>query len=568
MKRKAALATLLVAAALGATASLAAAQDDSRVPLVRVPFPQDERNLTPYTFELGYPLMTLVYDTLMWRDARGVPRPWLARSVRRSSDGRTISIRLHRGVRWQDGRPLTADDVAFTFAFVRERPHPRFTPELRAVDSVQAVAPDRVLIRLRHPSLGFLDQPLSDLPILPRHIWEGLPPDRLAPAGLPVGSGPYRLVRHVRGGLYIFRANDRYFRGGPAVATIAVPIIRRAADMTLALERRRVDALPVPLDSTAAAQFDDVGERIVDTPSYVGTVLMFNTRRAPFNDPDARRAVADALDLSRIADALSRSAGERAAVAADRGYLHPSSPWAPQRAIERFDPVRARVALAELGLPTIRVLAPSGDATRLEAGRQVVLALRRAGARARVVEQTPRQLARAVGQNGATPTFQAAVWSSPALASYDPDYLPVVFGDRGAAPLNYSGYSSPAFERLANRVSSAPERRRRRAAVEAELTRLAADVPVVPLFFLRGRFAYRPAVHDGWVAVRGAGILDKQSFLRAGAPEPRGETDNPLAAPASGSGFELNAFGIAALALLGLAAGALLANVLPRLRRR
>lgn len=568
MRRRAALATLLVVAALGATATSAVAQGDRRVPLVRVPFPQDEHNLTPYTFELGYPLMTLVYDTLMWRDAQGVPRPWLARSVRRSSDGRTITIRLHRGVRWQDGRPLTADDVAFTFAYVRERPHPRFTPELRSVEGVQAVAPDRLVIRLRHPSLGFLDQPLSDLPILPRHIWEGLPANRLAPAGLPVGSGPYRLVRHVKGRLYVFRANNRYFRGRPAVATVAVPIIRRAADMTLALERRRVDALPVPLDSTAATQLDDVGERVAETPSYVGTVLMFNTRRAPFNNPDARRAVAEALDLPRIANALSRSAGERAAVAAVRGYLHPDSTWAPGRTIARFDPVRARVALVELGLPTIRVLAPSGDATRLEAGRQVVLALRRAGARAQVVERTPRQLARAVGQNGATPTFQAAVWSSPALASYDPDYLPVVFGDREAAPLNYSGYSSPAFERLAQRVASAPDRPRRRAAVAAELARLAADAPVVPLFFLRGRFAYRPAVHDGWVAVRGTGILDKRSFMHAGAAEPRGETDNPLAEPASGSGFELNGFGIAALALLGLAAGALVANVLPRLRRR
>ena len=564
MTRSALIVALLLAAVV---APPSFAQRDGQVPLVRVPFPQDERNLTPYTFRLGYPLMTLVYDTLMWRDERGVPRPWLARSVRRSPDGLTIAVDLRRGVRWQDGEPLTADDVAFTFDFVARRPHPRFTPELSAIESVEAVGPARVLIRLKHSSLGFFDQPLSDLPILPRHLWANLPPNRLAPPGLPVGSGPYRLVEHEPGKRYVFRANDRYFRGRPAVAAVAVPIIRRADEMTFALRRRRVDALPVPLDARAAGQLDDVAIRFADVPSYTGTVLMLNTLRPPFDRADARRAVAMALDLDRIVTALSGNPGEPVAVPAVRGYLHPGSRWAPRGATASFDPTRARVELVELGLPVIRVLASSGDSTRLDAGRQVVLALERAGARARLVEETPRELARSVGQDGSNPSFQAAIWSSPALASYDPDYLRVVFGGRDA-PLDYSGYSSAAFDRLAQATSAAPDRARRRAAVTAELRRLAGDSPVVPLFFLRGRFAYRPGVYDGWVAVTGTGILDKQSFVSATAARSPGANGSPLAPPASESGFHLNVFGIAALVLLAFAAVAILAGVVPRGRRR
>ena len=68
--------------------------------------------------------MSLMYDTVMWRDAEGVPRPWLAESVTRSGDGRTVTIRLRDGIRWQDGQPLTASDVGFTFDFVRTHPHP------------------------------------------------------------------------------------------------------------------------------------------------------------------------------------------------------------------------------------------------------------------------------------------------------------------------------------------------------------------------------------------------------------------------------------------------------------
>ncbi|MEJ7787330.1 MAG: ABC transporter substrate-binding protein [Solirubrobacteraceae bacterium] len=154
----------------------AAAQSSAtRADLVRLPFPRDDGTLTPTTFERGYSLMTLVYDTLMLRDASGAPQPWLARSLRKSDGGRRITLRLRGGVRWHDGRPLTASDVAFTFDFVAARPHPRFTPQLLDVEQVKAVDRLTVEITLREPAPGFPAQPLADLPILPRHLWEDLP---------------------------------------------------------------------------------------------------------------------------------------------------------------------------------------------------------------------------------------------------------------------------------------------------------------------------------------------------------------------------------------------------------
>ena len=91
MKRLA-LALAVLACAGGQGASAAAAQQPAN--LVRIPFSQDDGSLTPYSFELGYPFMTLMYDTLLWRDARGRPRPWLASGLRRSADGRQVTVRL------------------------------------------------------------------------------------------------------------------------------------------------------------------------------------------------------------------------------------------------------------------------------------------------------------------------------------------------------------------------------------------------------------------------------------------------------------------------------------------
>lgn len=526
---------------------------------MRLPFPKYDGTLTPYTFELGYPLVTLVYDTLMWRDAQGVARPWLARSVKSTGGGRRLTIRLRRGARWQDGRPVTAADVAFTFDFVARRFHPRFTPQLSDVSRVVATGSRTVTIDLRRPSLGFYDQPLADLPILPRHLWQRLAPGAVPP-GPAIGSGPYRLTRSGRRTGYSFRANRSYFKGRPRVARIRVPIIREEARTYSALQQRKVDMLPVSLPETATEQLADAfGITVRKGPSYSGTALLFNLRRAPFNRLSARTAAASSLELERVV----KNVGP--AVAADRGYIHPGSPWAGSARLQRLDLAAARRAFAKLRLPPIRVLAPDNDPVRLEAGRQVTLALSRAGAEARLTTLSRAKLGRAIGENGSRASFEAAIVSTPPLASYDPDFLRRTFGsDTRDAPLNYGGYRSRAFEALADRVASAPERGARRRAVAAELSLLARDLPAIPLFFSEGTFAYRPAIHNGWVFVKGTGILDKQSFLAGGS------SSSPARSSDGGgeTGGSSNFLGVLRVVSLGLLVLVLLLGGAALLQRR
>lgn len=491
-----------------------AAQASAQAPAerVRLPFPSYDGTLTPYTFSLGYPLVTLVYDTLMWRDAGGVPQPWLARSITRSNGGRRLTIRLRDGVRWHDGRPLTAADVAFTFRYVADRYQPRFTPQLEDVRRVRATGRLTAVIDLTRASPGFDDQPLADLPILPRHLWRGLPAGRAAPEGPAVGSGPYRLVSAGRTRGYVLRANRRYFRGIPRVGEIRVPIIDDAEETYNALRERRVDMLPLNLsEPTAGDLAQTIGIGVKRGASYVGTMLVLNVRRAPFNKLEARRSLNAALDVDRIA----RRAAP--ALAADEGFIHPSSRWGTRQRLER-PPADTERAGAVLGSRTVQVLAPGNDPVRLEAGQEVVLALRQAGANARLVRRTRAQLERATGLDGSQPTFEAAIATIPALASYDPNGLTRLFGsDQRTAPLNTSGYRSDEFDAVAERVASASDEAQRRSATRELIGVLGHDLPAIPLFFSRGNYAYRPSVYDGWTYVEGSGILDKRSFLALGA---------------------------------------------------
>jgi peptide/nickel transport system substrate-binding protein len=529
--------TLAVAAALAAATPCKAT-----AATVQVPFPRDPGTLTPLTFTLGYPLLTLVYDTITWRDRAGVPRPWLAQSVRATGGGRRIVVRLRKGLRWHDGRALTAVDVAFTYDFMRARRHPRFAPQLRAIESVRATSRRTVVFALRHPAIGFADQPLADVPILPAHRWRGVRPGLRAPAGSPIGSGPYRYAgRRADGGLQLTAVAD-YFKGTPRAERIEVPIMSEARDMLVALRRGEADTVPFSLTPAQAGSVASVSVRIARGPLFAGTMLLFNTRRAPFDRLALRRQVAAALDLPRIARAAFGS------TPATTGPLHPSSRWAP----EPEPAARPRVLR---GVPELRVLAPANDPVRREAGRQVVLAIQRAGGRAALVPLSRERLGQAVGEGGREASFELAIWGIPPLASHDPDFLAAIFGSRDAGGvLNRSGYASAAFDELAATVAAAPSPPARRQAISALLARLATDVPAVPLLFAAGNFAYRSTSPVGWTFAAGTGILDKQSLLKPAPPRVAARASSPTA-PGSANDDDggISLFGIVGAGMLALA---------------
>jgi peptide/nickel transport system substrate-binding protein len=558
------LACLVLAAALFAAWPAQAQDQGNTAERVRIAWPRDDGTLTPYTFELGYPLMTLVYDTLLWRNEGGSPEPWLARRMRKSEAGRRVTVLLREGARWHDGRPLTARDVKFSYDLYAERYHPRFTPQLEAIESTEVVDELTVAFNLKHPSPGF-SLPLSDVPILPRHLWEGLAPDQ-TPAGLPVGSGPYRLVERSPGKRYVFRANEEYFLGGPLVATLELPFNSDFDATVRALRNRDIDMIPATLPAGTQEAVTGPSFETERGTLYTGAALVLNLRKPPFDSDRARRAVSSALDLRRIAQ---NAVGlDERSFQADRGYVHPQSSAATEGRLHRFDLERARAEFAALELPSITVLAPDNDPVRSEAGRQVVLALTRAGADAELRTVPADELAAAVGQDGATPTFEAAIRSIPPLASYSSDYLRVIFGsDERQAPLNFSGYRSEEFDRLAERAARETNPRERSQTIRSELRLLDQDVPEVALFYPEGAFVVRPSIYDGWTYVAGSGILDKRSFLpRSISTERRGPNAAPFT-PAGGSDGGIGTPGVVALTMLGAVVAVIAAGVVLRARQ-
>src|SRR3984893_17063507 len=180
----------------------------------------DSGVLTPFRVSTlgpgGMILLSLVYDTLVWKDAQAlIPR--LATAWEVSPDGRDLTFTLTDRATWHDGQPLTAADVAFSFDYYAQ--HPYRWQSTDVVESATPLSPDKVRLHLKQPFAPFLEDIAAFLPIIPAHIWQNVAdPERYDSSDATVGSGPYQVAEYRPAeGAYRLVANPNYFAGKVAV---------------------------------------------------------------------------------------------------------------------------------------------------------------------------------------------------------------------------------------------------------------------------------------------------------------------------------------------------------------
>jgi len=251
----------------------------------------------------------VLLTTLARYDSSLVPRPYLARSWRRSPDGRMLTFRLRTDVHWHDGAPTTARDVVWTLQAARDprTGYPRLS-ELSDLTSVSAPDDSTVALRFEHAaaSTNFPDV-LTDLAILPAHLLDSVPPQRLRDASWnvhPVGNGPFRFVTHEANRRWVFARNADFpadLGGPPQVERLIVVVVDEPMVKLAALVAGELDFAGVsPQHAAFVRRHRGLGIR--EYPLIFPYGLVFNTRRPPFADPRARLAAALAIDRQEIVD--------------------------------------------------------------------------------------------------------------------------------------------------------------------------------------------------------------------------------------------------------------------------
>ena len=290
----------------------------------RVPVPD---NMNPFITGqyLDWGMWQAVSESLFYLNLEtGKLEPWLAESGEYSNNGKTVTIKLRKGAKWADGVDFTADDVKFTIDMLKANPKLMYSGEMNLwVESVTVVDPLTVQIELKSPNPRFLVDYFGvriweTVLIVPKHIWEGQDPTTFTnfdlDRGLPLGTGPYKLVRSTETET-VFDRLPKWWGAEAGFQDMPVPerVIWIAAPTE---DVRAAKAVNNELDGMwimSRSTFEIARER---NPKIIGWTkdlpyayldacprdLRFNTELAPVNSKVIRHAINDAIDRQQLID--------------------------------------------------------------------------------------------------------------------------------------------------------------------------------------------------------------------------------------------------------------------------
>jgi len=292
----------------------------------------------------GYMTLSYIFDTLMWKDESGLI-PYLAEDYSVSEDGLTYTFQLRKGVSFTDGTPFTAEDVKFTFDYMKE--HPYKWVSVSMVEEASVVDEHTVEIKLNKTYNPFLSDVAGSLPILPKHIWENVTePETFTEPEAAISTGPFILENYdAAAGTYTFKANEDYFYGDVQIDKLVIANVS-GGDSKEALLSGEIAAAPNISYKAAMSLKDSPEYTVLEGPSLSVTRLYFNFDEEAMAVKEIRQAMYHAVNLDEIVEKAYGGAGYPGSA----GHVQPGTPWYnPDVRQYAYDVETAKKMLSEAG---------------------------------------------------------------------------------------------------------------------------------------------------------------------------------------------------------------------------
>lgn len=501
--------TLLASTALALLLALpAAAQDYVPDPAAKagggitVTYKDDVATLDPaigYDWQ-NWSMIKSLFDSLMdYVPGTTTLRPGLAEKYEISADGMTFTFHLRAGVKFHNGREMTAEDVKYSLDRVTtpatQSPGAGFFASIAGYDKmadgsatslagVTVVDPLTVQITLSRPDATFLHvMALNFASVVPREAVEAAGDDF---GKQPVGTGAFSLAEWTLGQRLVFQKNADYWRAGvPYLDSVTFEVGQEPIVALLRLQKGEID---VPGDGIPPAKFTEVmanpeeAARVVVGGQLHTGYITLNVTTPPFDKVEVRQAVNMAINKDRIVQIINGRA-----VPATQP-LPPSMPgYTAGYAGYAYDPAKAKELLATAGLPdgfeTELFVMNTDPNPRIAQAIQQDLA--QVGIKASLQSLAQANVIEA-GGNGSAPM----IWSGGMawIADFpDPsNFYGPILGCAGAGDggWNWSKYCNAALDAEATKADSFtdPANAERLAMWSDVYTKVMADAPWVPVF--------------------------------------------------------------------------------------
>ena len=284
----------------------------------------------------------LIFDDLLTRDQHLNVAPGLAERWE-APDAQSYVFHLRRGVRFHDGRALTAKDVKWTFdSLLAGKVRTTKTAAYRYVDQVETPDEFTVVFRMKEPDAGLLWN-LSDgaMGIVPEGSLNEL-------GSKPVGSGPFRFVSAQLDKEVVLERNPEYWGGAPKIQRVRFAVVPDMTTRALELRKGSADAAMNAMTGDMVLTLErEPRLEVLHAPGTVLAYLGFNLRDPILKDVRVRQALAYAIDRRPFIEYLQRGFARPAT------SLLPPESWAYEASAGKgqHDPERARRLLEEAGYP-------------------------------------------------------------------------------------------------------------------------------------------------------------------------------------------------------------------------
>ncbi|WP_053831510.1 peptide-binding protein [Paraclostridium bifermentans] len=273
-------------------------------------------------------VIDLTYNSLLSFDKNLNPKPELAKSYEISDDNLSITFKLNDNIKWNDGKTLTVDDVAFTFTSLADKGYTGskygYVEKLKGakdyhegsadkIEGIEVIDKNTIKFTFAEPYSPGLTN-LGSIGIIPKHIWGEVPiaqwKDKKDLLTKPVGTGPYEVVSFTEGQDVQLKRNDNYFDGDVKTEKFILKVTNEDT-ATGELLNGTVDVIDASnLKNKDIKELESEGMDVTSYDSNLVQYMGFNLRDKKFQDKNLRQAFMYALDRNAMVDKLLEGNGQ------------------------------------------------------------------------------------------------------------------------------------------------------------------------------------------------------------------------------------------------------------------
>jgi peptide/nickel transport system substrate-binding protein len=264
------------------------------------------KNFNPFnsnSFASQMSVKSLQYEPLFQFDTlkANTDYPWLATKYTWSNGGKTLTFDLRHGVKWSDGKPFTAADVAYTFNLIAENPAANYSGVPAMSNAASTKGNYIAVLNFSAPAYQEITNIAGSTLIVPQHIWSKISNPATATITKPIGTGPY-VLKNYSSTLVEYSVNPTYWDGKPAVTQVNIPFYssNQAATTALANGQLQWAGNEIANLQTVYVSKDPKTNHYFYAPGSTVTLEFNTTGTGPLSDPAVRAAISAGIDRSAL----------------------------------------------------------------------------------------------------------------------------------------------------------------------------------------------------------------------------------------------------------------------------